>query len=112
MTRRSWICVSVAALILAGCGGDSDDDAATAPTTEQDRGVVAQVASYELVVDRAQRFLVGLLSEEEGKVSHGAAEQTFYFPGEEERKSKRLKPSNKCTQDCTVYDGKKKNTRR
>src|SRR3546814_5489048 len=65
MTRRSWICVSVAVLILAGCGGDSDDDAATAPKTEQDRGVVPQVASYEIVVDRDQRCLVGLFSSEE-----------------------------------------------
>lgn len=83
MTRRSWFCVSVAVLILAGCGGDSDDDAATAPTTEQDRGVVAQVASYELVVDRDQRFLVGLFSDEEGMVIHGAAELAFSFLGEE-----------------------------
>ncbi len=83
MTRRSWICVSVAALILAGCGGDSDDDAATSPTSEPDRGVVAQVASYELVVDRDQRFLVGLFSDEEGMVSHGAAELAFSFLGEE-----------------------------
>jgi hypothetical protein len=83
MTRRLWICVSVTALVLAGCGGDSDDDAATTPTSQEDRGVVAQVASYELVVDRDQRFPVGLFSDDAGMVSHGAAELAFSFLGEE-----------------------------
>lgn len=83
MTPRSWICVSIAALVLTGCGGDSDDDAATTTPTQQDRGVVAQVASYELVIDRDQRFLVGLFSDDRGMVSHGSAELTFSFLGEE-----------------------------
>ena len=85
MTQRLWICVSVAALVLAGCSGDSDDDAATTPTSQEDRPVAAQVASYELVVDRDQRLLVGLFSDDEGMVSHGAAElaASFSFLGEE-----------------------------
>ena len=83
MTRRLCIWVSVAALVLAGCGGDSGDDTTTTPTSQEDRGVVAQVASYELVIDRDQRFLVGLFSDDEGMVSHGAAELAFSFLGEE-----------------------------
>lgn len=83
MTPRLWTCVSVVALVLAGCGDDSDDDAATTPADQEDRGVVAQVASYELVVDRDQRFLVGLFSDDEGMVSHGSADLVFSFLGEE-----------------------------
>ncbi len=82
VTRPSWICLS-AALVLAGCGGDSDRDAAAPPSSQLDGAVVAQVASYELVVDRDQRFLVGLFSDEEGMVSHGTADLAFSFLGKE-----------------------------
>ena len=50
---------------------------------DDDRGVVAQVASYELVSNRDQRFLVGLFSDDEGMGSHGTAELTFSFLGAE-----------------------------
>ena len=81
MTRRRWLGVPLFALLAAGCG--ADDDTVATPAGDNDRGVVAQVASYELVADRDQRFLVGLFSDDDGMVSYGSVQLSFSFLGEE-----------------------------
>lgn len=84
--------VLVAALALASCGGsDAQRSAGSTPSTNG-KGLIAQVASYELVADRDQRFIVGLFSNDLGMVSFGTVEVAFSYlgtseePGEAERR--------------------------
>ncbi|HVF33278.1 MAG TPA: hypothetical protein VM933_09605, partial [Acidimicrobiales bacterium] len=81
-------------LVLAACGGDGEDtdrrggDAGDGPTTSdpvgggRDDPYVAQVASYELVAGRDQRFLAALAGNGTGLVvSFGAVDLEFFYLG-------------------------------
>ena len=84
--RRALVLAVASSLVAAACGdgtGDTASSASSAPSTTAAEGVVAQVASYELVADREQRFIVGLFSNDAGMVSYGTAELTFSFLGPE-----------------------------
>lgn len=66
--------------LVAACSSGQSTDAPAA-AIDGNGDIVAEVASYELVADREQRFLVGLFSGAEGMVSFGTAELTFTFLG-------------------------------
>ena len=73
--------VMVASSLVAAACGDGADEEASQTTTSAVESIVAQVASYELVADRDQRFIVGLFSNDAGMVSFGTAELSFSFLG-------------------------------
>jgi hypothetical protein len=75
--RRELLVGGVGGLLLAACGGSGGRQATTPPG----EGLVAQVASYELVAGRDQRFIVGLFSNERGTVSFGEVALHFSFLG-------------------------------
>lgn len=88
-SRRPWITgIAVAAavaLVLGGCGDGGDDDATSSSTTAKGGDFVAQVASYELVADKGQRFLGALAGNGNGKiVSFGTAKLEFFYLGTRE----------------------------
>src|SRR5687768_9364565 len=94
---RGWVAVVavVAAVALVGgaCGdggdGDGDGDGASGATTSTAAGssgregeIVAQVASYELLAGRKQRFLTGLVVSGKGTVvSFGSVALEFFYLG-------------------------------
>ena len=74
-------------LALSACGGDGDGAAKEAETIElTDTGsdVVAQVASYDLEVERPQRFLLGVLTADNEVVGGGTVEIAFGYLGTKE----------------------------
>jgi hypothetical protein len=73
-------CVATAAVIAGLAACSSSDDTTTAAEPD-DGSIVAQVASYELVADRDQRFIVGMFDEELGMLSYGAIDLTFRYLG-------------------------------
>lgn len=82
--NRRWrlgAAVLVAALGLVSCGGSDAQPSADSTPATGGRGLVAQVASYELIADRDQRFIVGLFSNDRGMVSFGSVELAFSYLG-------------------------------
>lgn len=85
--RSRAVAAVVLGLVVAACGGgDGNPGAATPSTTEPaPSGLVAQVASYDLVADRDQRVIVGLQSDKAAKlVSFGTVELAFGYLGTSE----------------------------
>lgn len=78
---RTWIGALVAGSVSVVACGSQPDDVTSQSTTSAAEGIVAQVASYELVDDRDQRFIVGLFSNDAGMVSFGTAQLSFSFLG-------------------------------
>ena len=78
--RRALLLAGVGGLVLAACGGSGGDGGSGASGTSGE-GLVAEVASYEPVAGRNQRFIVGLFSEDRGMVSFGEADLSFSFLG-------------------------------
>ena len=88
MNRRKLVAGLLSlAVVISACSSGSDSASSAAPGST-DAGssdeVVAQVASYELVADSPQRFIVGLFSNEDGMVSFGSTELTFRYLGTED----------------------------
>ena len=74
----------VLVLSATACASDADDATADDKRPEDDTTeLVAQVASYELVADRDQRFIVGMFSDDDGVVSCGTAQLAFDYLGTE-----------------------------
>lgn len=74
-------------LAVAACGGGDDNPKGATPSTTEPApsGLVAQVASYDLVAGRGQRVIVGLQSDKGAKlVSFGAVELAFGYLGTKE----------------------------
>jgi hypothetical protein len=78
--RREFVLGGLSGLVLAACRDDRGDDG-TAGTARSGGGLVAEVASYELVAGRDQRFLVGLFGDDRGTVSFGEVALSFSFLG-------------------------------
>ena len=86
--RTTSIALTVAAgLVLTGCGGDGKKDAkqqgnsgTTATTTAPDK-VQGSVASYDLAVGPAGRFMFGMFNEAKGPIGYGTAAFSFFFLG-------------------------------
>ena len=69
------------ALVATACGSEATKDAT--PTTRTSAGIAATVASYELVAGKPQRFIVGLLRDDQRKVvSFGTVKLAFAFLGD------------------------------
>jgi hypothetical protein len=92
LTRRQFVLGGLSGVVLAACGGSSGDDTSAA-TSEQREGLVAQVASYELVSGRDQRFIVGLFNVDRGGVSFGEVDLSFSFLGTDGRGDPRPGPT-------------------
>jgi hypothetical protein len=78
--------VVAAGLLLSGCGGGDDDTGAagdTSSTTAPD-AVQGSVASYDLAVGPASRFMVGIFNEAKGPIGFGTAALSFFFLGEKD----------------------------
>lgn len=70
------------AIVLGACGGGQSGTQSAASTTVADNdGLVAQVASYELVAGQDQRVIVGVFSNDKGMLSFGSADLSFAFLG-------------------------------
>ena len=77
-------------LALTGCGSDgkketSSDGNSTDSTTGTSTGpdkVQGSVASYDLAVGPAARFMFGMFNEAKGPIGYGTAAFSFYFLGE------------------------------
>ncbi len=75
-------------LALTGCGSDGKKDAnsqgnssTTGTSTGPDK-VQGSVASYDLAVGPAGRFMFGMFNEAKGPIGYGTATFSFYFLGE------------------------------
>ena len=71
-------------LLLAACGGGtgSSPTASAAPSASvEGSGIVAQVASYQLVADRPGRLIVALLAADNRWVSFGSVQMDFTYLG-------------------------------
>lgn len=83
MIRRT-VAVLFAAVLVASCssGDDGPDSSGEVTLEEQSNdGLNALVASYDLAVGSPQRFLVGLVTNDQQLVSFGDAELAFSFLG-------------------------------
>ncbi len=91
--RRLGILAAFTALavLAAACGsGDTEDSSSTRPG---DPGLVAQVASYDIVAGRSGRFIVGLLASDKTKlVAFGTVELAFSYLGTKEARLERPEP--------------------
>jgi hypothetical protein len=88
-TASTAIALAVS-LTLTGCGGDEKKDAnqqgnstdsTTGTSTAPDK-VQGSVASYDLAVGPASRFMVGMFNEAKGPIGFGTAAFSFFFLGE------------------------------
>lgn len=93
--RFAALLLALLALVAAACGGgdgDSKDQAGDnrheggSPKSDADSPIAVQVASYELVADREQRFIVGVVGNgEPGLLSFGKVQLDFSYIGTKER---------------------------
>jgi hypothetical protein len=85
--RAGLALLLAAGLVLSSCGGDDKNDAKgsadTSSTTVPDV-VQGSVASYDLAVGPASRFMVGLFNEAKGPIGFGTAALSFFFLGEKD----------------------------
>ena len=80
---RRILCACVALAVLgSGCSADDGDQSAS--TGDESGGLNALVASYDLAVGEPQRFLVGLVTNDQQLVSFGQADLAFSFLGDGE----------------------------
>jgi hypothetical protein len=88
-TASTAIALAVS-LTLTGCGGDEKKDAnqqgnstdsTTGTSTAPDK-VQGSVASYDLAVGPASRFMFGMFNEAKGPIGFGTAAFSFFFLGE------------------------------
>jgi hypothetical protein len=71
------------ALVLSACGnGPGGSTASLAASPAASGGIVSEVASYQLVVDRPGRLIVALLSADNRWLSFGAVQMSFAFLGD------------------------------
>lgn len=79
--RATVVAITVSLTTLAACGGGSKSASTIPlePTTNED--VNALVASYDLAAGAPQRFIVGLVTNDQQLISFGTARLTFAFLG-------------------------------
>ena len=85
--NRRTVAVFVAVMLVASCssGGEAKEANGEIELEEQtNEGVNALVASYDLAAGSPQRFLVGLVTNDQQLISFGDAELAFSFLGDGE----------------------------
>jgi hypothetical protein len=84
--RAGLALVVAAGLVLSSCGGDDKNDEGSADTSSTTVPDVVQgsVASYDLAVGPASRFMVGMFNEAKGPIGFGTAALSFFFLGEKD----------------------------
>jgi len=85
-SARLILAMAVAAgLTLTGCGGGDDEakDTTTSTAAGPDQ-VDGSVASYDLAVGPASRFMFGMFNQAKGPIGYGTAALSFFFLGETE----------------------------
>jgi hypothetical protein len=82
-TAVGVVLAAVLGLTLTACGG-GDDDAKGDTTTSSGAPdkVNGSVASYDLAVGPASRFMYGMFNEAKGPIGYGTATLEFFFLGE------------------------------
>lgn len=85
-TPRGVVLTLAAALLFTACGGDGDKkneaEADTTSTTAAGADKVSgSVASYDLAVGPAARFMFGMFNESKGPIGYGTAQFSFFFLG-------------------------------
>jgi hypothetical protein len=85
LSRPTWMHAAalVLAPLLAACGQGEDGAGPSEPRSGRN-DLVAEVASYELIVGEENRFIVGLLTSRNQFVSGGTVAMRFSFLGEGE----------------------------
>jgi hypothetical protein len=109
--------LAVLALVAAACGGgggdgeaqQADNDRQENNQADADSPIAVQVASYELVANREQRFIVGAVGNSEpGLLSFGTVELAFSYMGTKERPAQPPVPGPKgVTADFRPLPGQK-----
>ena len=94
MTRRVAACLLVAALGAAACGGGGSSGSGGGAAAS--KGLAAEVASFDLAVGPAARFIVGLLTNDQEFVSYGSVHLRFTYEGRGE-KGARSRPGPEAT---------------
>lgn len=76
--------VVAALVLLAACAGDNNDPSSGAEGRLDGEELVVQAASYDLAVGGKQRFIAGVLTQDQLFVSHGEVDLSFFYLGTEE----------------------------
>ena len=72
----------VLALTLSACGGGDDNAKNDTSSSTAPSKVDGSVASYDLAVGPASRFMLGMFNEAKGPIGYGTAALSFFFLGE------------------------------
>lgn len=96
--------VFAAAVGLTACGGSGDGEGASTPV-DDDLSVL--VANYDLSTSRPQRFLVGLVTDDQQLVSFGEAALEFGYLGQGEPSKATPQPGPKATAVWAPIPGQK-----
>jgi hypothetical protein len=81
MTRRTTLTVVAFVLLAAACGGSTKTDI-TVGTKKTDTSLSAEMAGYDLIANRAGRFLVGVFSNDnEHLLGYGNVQLRFTYLG-------------------------------
>ena len=87
MRRSPALTLALAAsLLVAACGGGDKKEEGTAGTTSSTQAagadkVSGSVASYDVAVGPASRFMFGMFNEAKGPIGYGTAAFSFFFLG-------------------------------
>lgn len=71
-------------VLLVACGGDGDEPPAEPEGQMEGDELVVQAASYDLTTEEEQRFIAGVLTQDQLFVSHGEVDLEFFYLGTEE----------------------------
>ena len=115
--RALALLLALLALAAAACGGGGDGGSSTETTAEEggsdddanaESPIAVQVASYEMVAGREQRFTVGVIGNgEPGLLSFGEIELSFAYLGTKEKPSGPPVPKDTVTADFRLLPGQK-----
>ena len=78
------VLASMVLVVLVACGGNGDEPPAEPEGQLEGEELVVQAASYDLAAGEEQRFIAGVLTQDQLFVSHGEVELEFFYLGTEE----------------------------
>ena len=101
MSRRLLAIALVAGTVLSACAQEAEPED---PAGQAGGELIVQVASYETLVDREQRLLLGLLMPDQRFVSSGSVDVEFFYLGTEEGRGE-AQPGPQTTADFLAIPG-------